>query len=620
MSDRRECPKCKEQALTDTHYSLIRNELILCEGRCVNCGYEITAETLYEQLRNEFDLEKEFEHLEELLDYILTKLKSTEEEPGKSILSLFVKVYGEKIAKATDDKEVEKYLNRMISHKTYSKEQIYVEFAKVFMNKDKFRQAAGYFEKALALHPTNFALIIETHLNLSLCYAFAGQYNKAVEVLDVFCRGVHGLGPLTGLCHLLKFACLIENGQYKEAIEFGRPLSLPPEFAGMKSFVHNLLLRAFVKVGDLENALAEFDDLVASDPDFFSRLDFSFFVDNPLGFEVFCSAVFTLLKKDIIKAYALVRQIDIDQLKEDCDEKDSVEYAPLVIFVSFLKATVYCDYFFAGDKKEQQLLKDAQKYLGFSIDTWRVWQSGEDLAFDSYPPREIWESCFGNADRIQPEAHILMGKIYETFGDYENAFVEYKKAAEYQDYASNEDLVQKIEETKLKLGGLADKLLKQFFITLPHVPSEEEQDAQERILSILSSIRGSFPDVEEMFKKEIKLHGLINPNIFLRARLKVDELVDEMKEQRIGLRGKHIVDSRKSKTYQAEEFYCDVWALKKAGIIDNYIMDVLLMIFAAGSAKARHYKSLKTLEFGDVELLLMALCRFLNWYSKNFPK
>jgi len=624
MSDRIKCPRCREQALTDTHYSLIRDELILFDGKCVNCGYEVTAEALYEQLRKKFDLEKDFEHLEQPLDYILTKLKSTEEEPRKNILSLFAKVYGEKLAKATDDEEVEKYLNKMIYYKqllegiTYSKDQIYVEFAKAFMNKDKFRQATGYFEKALALHPTNFALIIETHLNLSLCYAFAGQYNKAVEVLDLFCRGVHGLGPLTGLCHLLKFACLIENGQYKEATEFGKPLCLPPELAGMKPFVHNLLLRAFVKVGDLENALAEFDNLVASEPDYFTRLDFSFFVNNPIGFELFCSAVFTLLKKDIKKAYALVRQIDIDQLKEDCDEEDGLEYATLVIFVSFLKATVYCDYFFTGDKKEHQLLKDAQKYLGISIDTWRVWQIGRDLGFDSWAPRETWEVHFGSVDRIEPEAHILMGKIYETFGDYENAFVEYKKAAEYEDYGSNEVLLQKIEETKLKLGGFADKLLEKVFAPPQSAISETEQDTQNRILSVLSSIQETSPDIAADFRKQATTHGFDKSIIAIKARIIIEKFLYEI-ERRSSEELKRIEMSFLGIRRGKLTFLNRVLRLKEASIFDEYIQNLMLMIFAIGS-KGAHFSrdSNISLELEDVELAVLALRRFLSWYRKNY--
>jgi tetratricopeptide (TPR) repeat protein len=623
MSDRIKCPKCREQALTDTHYSLIRDELILFDGKCVNCGYEITAETLYEQLRNKFDLEKDFEHLEKPLDYILTKLKSTEEEPRKNILSLFAKVYGEKLSKATDDGEIEKYLNQFIYYKqllegiTYSKEQIYAEFAGAFMNKDKFRQAAGYWEKALALYPTDSVVSAVFHMNLSLCYAYMGEYNKGVNLLELVCRRAPPDFPLTPFCHALKIAYLMENGQYKEATEFGKALTLPSELLGLDPVVHSFLLRAFVKIGDLENALAEFDNLVASEPDHFTRLDFSFFVNNALGFEEFCSAVFTLLRKDTKKAYALVREIDIDQLKEDCNEEDSVEYAALVIFVSFLKATVYCDYFFAGGKKENQLLKDTKKYLGISIDTWRVWQVGGDLGFDSWPPRETWEVHFGSVDRIQPEAHILMGKIYETFGDSENAFVEYKKAAEYEDYGSNEVLLQKIEETKLKLGGFADKLLEKVFAPPQSAISETEQDTQNRISAVLLSIQETFPDIAEDFRKLVATHGFDKSIILTRARLIIEKFLHEIEGKSEELK---ITDTSVSEKGRRKPSFGErVRRLKDAGAFDKYIQSLMIMIYTIGSKGAHLYEDSNiALELEDVELTVLALQRFLSWYSKKY--
>src|SRR4030067_2342375 len=96
MSEINRCPKCKEVTLFNTSHRYIRDEWIRFTGKCLNCGYEVTPEEVFNQLKSKFDLEKDFEHLEKPVEYILDRCTRTDEEPRKQILQVLIKIYEEK--------------------------------------------------------------------------------------------------------------------------------------------------------------------------------------------------------------------------------------------------------------------------------------------------------------------------------------------------------------------------------------------------------------------------------------------------------------------------------------------------------------------------------------------
>ena len=677
MSDRIKCPRCKQFAFTNARYSLIRDEFILFDGKCVNCEYEITAEALYEQLSNKFDLEKDFEHLEKPLDYILSKLKSTEEETRKKILEALIKICEEKTDKSLDVDQMENYLYKKINYeqilngKKYSDEEIFSKLGNWFSTKggikerkDYFQKAAEYYEQAVGLDPTETAY----QYGLWHSYRKIGEFDKALKHLEFWFElqskqksiVVLNLKSITeipvskeieeyNLNDYLKSKgeILFKKGDYQKVIELLKGVNFTPEMVehtcmweileieGAKidpatfsaklnnEDVQRLLLRAYVKLGDLDNALRVYDKLITIDPEckeLSSTFGFYDADDADDEFDFFCNVIFILLKKDINRAYELVRQIDIDQLKKDCDEKNSVEYAALVIFVSFLKATVYFDYFFAGGKKENQLLKEADKYFRISLSTLEELYLGGDLWINSWPPPEIWESYFGSTDNIQPEAHKLRGKIFDTLGDTEAAFVEYKRASEYEGYDNDENLKKKIEEAKLKLGGFAEKVLEKYFTMQKPVISEAERDVQNIISSALSSIKDIYPDIAEHFEKDVGTHGVYGSNILNMARKIMEKYLLEIEHQ-IG-KPKATKVPFGGRRHPKEDFFIRVQWLKEFGHIDNYIQDLMLMVYAIGGPGSHEQEnSTRSVKLRDLDfqLAVLAMCRFLRWYTDEYP-
>ena len=642
MSDKIRCPRCKIQAFTNARYALIRDEFILFEGKCANCGFEPSAESLYEQLTKKFDLDKDFEHLEEALDYIVRKLKSEEEETKKRICETLIKIYEEKADKSWDVDLIENYLYKKIKYeeelnsKKYRDEEKFHKLGSWFSTKggikerkDYFRKAAEYYEQAVQLDPTETAY----HYCLSDSYEGIGEFDKAIEHLDLWFELQSKTEiPVTPISQKIKeftlnnylkskSEILFKKGDYQKVIELVKGVNFTPEImaqlcegskvkidgievdyatydAKQKNVdVQHLLLRAYVKLSDLDKALQTYDGLIYTDPDYKDLFNQLVVDGDSNDFDFFCNVIYLLLEKNITKAYELVKQIDINQLQKEHSDLETVAF---LIFISFLKARVYFEYVLASGKKETKLLEDAEKYFKLALSALESWYLGGDIWDNSWPPKEIWESYFGSVESIRPEAHKYRGMIFETLGDSESAFVEYKNA---QNYEPN-DQVLMIKIDNLRSGFFNDLNIETQ--RLAKIDAEEiPLETTKRIISLLYSIKDSFPEHYGETKELVEKLGDTRPYILLNPL-------------------RRIAEEYFKKIYKGEEsldFIKKVEGLWKKNEINTYIKNLLIFIWSLGS-KGSHPlpQYIKDLKLEDIEVLVSAGVRFLNWYHEKYSK
>lgn len=671
MSDRIKCPRCKQPAFANARYSLIRDEFILFDGKCVNCEYEITAEALYEQLTKKFDIDKDFEQLEKPFDYILSKLKSTEEETRKKILETLIKICEEKADKSCDVDQIENYLYKKINYeqilngKKYSDEEIFSKLGSWFstkgmikQRKDYFQKAVEYDEQAVRLDPTDASL----HWSLAHSYSEAGEFDKAIEHLDLWfehkgkteiqtTKEIEKVDEYINTSREISYPLdkgkiLFMKGEYEKVIELLKGVNFTTEMVehtfryykiieggremdlatDLNVEIQRLLLCAYVKLSDLDKALQTYDKLIYINPGYKDLFNYLSFSDDEADddFDFFCNVIYLLLEKNITEAYELAKQIDINQLQK---EHDDLYTAAFLIFVSFLKGRVYLEYVLASDKKEVKLLEDAEKYFKVALSALESWYLGGSIWDNSWPPKEIWESYFGSVDRIRPESHKYMGMILDTFDNPDGAFAQYKKASEYEGYDSDKDLEMKIEEAKLKISKNKvhewETVAVKFAETARKISlsslAETERNAYNRMMEVLSSIKDSFPEEFKTFTEALEKHASDAPYEILEvARKIIQGYVNKI--ERVAKKEINIPYSRRRPL--KETFKDRIDRLEKKNAINYYIHAILLLIWFAGSAAAHpsDYPFLKSLKLDDVEPVVTATCTFLRWYHQNYPK
>ncbi|MCJ7459313.1 MAG: hypothetical protein MUP17_10000 [candidate division Zixibacteria bacterium] len=135
MNDRIKCPKCGQETFENPRYYSVRDEMVLFDGKCVNCGYNITVEELYEDLNKRYDFEEDFTIVKYPLENILEKCGDRELNIKYLILTFLLKVYNGKLAKAEDEETIKRYLDKKIEYqeilenRKFSEKQILKQLA-----------------------------------------------------------------------------------------------------------------------------------------------------------------------------------------------------------------------------------------------------------------------------------------------------------------------------------------------------------------------------------------------------------------------------------------------------------------------------------------------------------
>jgi len=190
--------------------------------------------------------------------------------------------------------------------------------------------------------------------------------------------------------------------------------------------------------------------------------------------------------------------------------------------------------------------------------------------------------------------------IFETLGDSESAFVEYKNA---QNYEPN-DQVLMIKIDNLRSGFFNDLNIETQ--RLAKIDAEEiPLETTKRIISLLYSIKDSFPEHYGETKELVEKLGDTRPYILLNPL-------------------RRIAEEYFKKIYKGEEsldFIKKVEGLWKKNEINTYIKNLLIFIWSLGS-KGSHPlpQYIKDLKLEDIEVLVSAGVRFLNWYHEKYSK
>lgn len=627
MTNKIRCPKCKAYLIIndDKHYFWIRDEFILVDGRCENCGYEVEAEYPYEQIMKKFDIEKDFEHLEKPLEILLDRVKSTEEETRKRILDCLIKLCQEKAKKSYNDEEVEKYLYKIVYYRQalegrkYSEAEFYSELGIHYSSLCKYDKAIECYKKALAADPDNGLV----RFLLSFLYERTKDFNKAIEHWDIIYKDK--CKPTDDYFYLFrKGELLFKKGAYKEATDIFQQVG-----DDLKEEAKKYMLYAFVRLGDLDKALQVYYEwLRVGLPDEKNKLDFA----EPMDFYFFCGVAFVLLKKNIAEAFEYVRKIELDN-----DDDAGIQF-----LMEFIRGKIYLEYACCSEretKEKEEILRKADDCFKFV--EWLIQTDGSyaffghnigDFFDNNLDVRYIWEPLFDFAHRVLPESHRNRGIIFDELGKPDEALFEYGKAREYKGYELDPDLKDRIEKAELKMLGHRQEKVKfeqkevsekKALLESPNY-FEIDRDSKNRVLLFLDS----YP-YKNTFREEIeRLTNLVEKLSFDAPyeilipcrRILADRYLKEIWDNAIKEHPEwkeELKEKINEKDRNKRSFNDKVKFLQDKNIITSYIRNILSFVWHVCS-KNRH--EVETLRIQDVEVVILATLRFLSWYKEKYTK
>ncbi len=658
MNDRIKCPKCNQLAFVEAKYYIIRDQFIRFTGNCLNCGYEVTPEEVFNELKTKFDFNKDFEHLEKPLEFILDRTKSTDEETRKQILQILIRSYEEKAKDAWSEEEFEKLFNKAINcqqaleGRTLSGSELLLKKGRLRREKDS-KKAIEYFEKAFEQGDSNKREIAGELWQL---YELQGEYDKAIEFLD-FGYAHRARFPeiskfwehrLYNLYLQQKGELLFEKGFYQEALQLFEQIKYKKEIIDSEKegyvaenreseeYFFELMNLEAMKLAFCAAYKAKKYDIVKSvlskiqgkDPLYFG-VEYPFSYDTESVYYFLCLIEY-FLETDQVKAYETIKNSEV------VDEKEVDWFREFEAYLFFLKGKVFMTYALTTPSREnQKILSEAKDYFEKSIATAKKLPNfdPDDKEWIDEPPFyegpvADWVHFFGKFEKIVPEAHRHIGEIYEALGDKLNAFYEYKKAEELNLKFNNpED-----RELKNKKDNLSKIFLENFkkeAENLAKIESKEiSLDTTKRIISLLDSIKNSFPEHYEKTKQRVELYGKELPHDLLNPlRITAEEFFNKIYENKKSRKKKSTENyfkelmSKIFKKSKSKDFLIKVEEMRKRDIINSYIENLLRLIWSIGS-KGSHPppKYVKEFKLEDIEVIISAVVTFLRWYSENIQK
>jgi|SRR3990170_3089396 len=652
MDDRIKCPKCNQLALVDTKYSIIRDQLIRFTGKCLNCGYEVTPEEVFDELKTKFDLEKDFEHLERPLEYILDRVRNTDEEPRKQILQILVKVYEEKIRHDKSDKNFEEVFNKIVKFeqalqgRTLTTGELLYKKGLYLLPDEK---GIEYLEEAFKQEDSNKKEIAEKLVGL---YEQHGQFEKAIKFLDLGHQYREKPPEIPQCAEDLynnlylqnKGELLLKKGSYQDALKSLEQIKYTKEImeyvrvtftierdkgeiskiledsiSPLNLEAKKLSFCAAYKAGELDIAKSILYEINEVDE------EKKFGVEDPLSSAendyYFLCLIQYLSATDIAKAYNVIKGAVWAE-----DNEGSI-YNLFEIYLSFLKGKVFLDY--AVSCSDTDLMKDAQAHFK------RVINGAESslvLIFDNpdlFPvpdsvgrrmferPLKDWVSFFGKVEKIVPQAHQYMGYVYEALHDIGNALYEYKRAEELNQKVGNPKdakIENKIMEFSLRMKGLHEKEWDRNLEELRKLTRElKKPQSEEAYQNIVQGINKFL-----VFAKE-KLPQIVED---------IEDVKGDIEEKKRPFRilptFRDILEGAlfsiyKVRTSDYDRFVLLTDDLEKNGHITPYVRSILNFIWFSCSPAAHSQVSprVKDLKWEDAELIISAMLRFLSWSGEK---
>ncbi len=664
MNDKIKCPKCGQETFENPRYMSVKDEMMLFDGKCAICGYGRNAEEVYCDFKRKFDLEKDFNDLEKPLENILEKAENENDSRTKhSILVDFVRSYDEKIKKAVCKTEIEKYFYKKMNYqqtleeKEFSEKKILRELARVYKGKEcSDSYAVECYKHILSLDPND----AKSHLDLAKACEDYGEYNEAAKNYEQWYQVL-----ITNCSHSIRL--ILENEYFKNLArlnvkkgESAKALDIIYKNINLKSYmelirakpqmitssveemmledshkseftllvqVKCIELRALVNLGNYENALSIYDEIEKIKADFLQH-----YYSEETEAEVSGSKTDTNIRRnyfdfcdlDDTSLFACLTRLFWEKGKpykigeiynkifDDYNENDWYPESPLGPFwnrlvISYLIGRSKFKYLQSVEQadKKRELVGEALWLFDMVLSFYEavnILSIDYDIPADDDIPAKFspMRYLFPMRGHCYFECHYFRGKLYELLEDYDNAFAEYKDAEKYS--PDNQEVKNKIKNLRTKfindLQIEAEKLVK---IETENIPV----DTTKRIMSLLGSIKNSFPEHYEETKELVEKLGDTRPYILLNSlRRTAEEYFYKI-----------------YKGPKDKEFNEKVNELCDRNEINPYIKNLLVFIWSTGSKGSHPLKQyVKELKKEDLEVVISAVVRFLSWYIENCSK
>lgn len=692
MNERIKCPKCNQETFENPRYYSVRGEMVLFDGKCVNCGYDITAEELYNDLKGKYDFERDFDIVERPLENILEKCEDRDLNLKYLILAFFLKVYDHKLKWAREEKDIKWYFlkrnkfQQILEKRQWSEKEKFKELARLMEEKynlfsaerptaryDRFETGAmaeigttdveRYYEYIISLDPSDpesyldlarikegeeswpwqgpideaiknyqswFELSLTNYDSSSLPF-LENEYKKILARLYIK-RGERREGKdedfMKALDFIEKIDLNIKGSFHTLNIQKGVFLNEKIDYQEVQTRqapfpvqVKGLELRAWFNLRDIEKALSVYDEIEKICPNFMDHyhqpnkekkeidgrtitryFDFYDFDDSYL-FACLTQLYFKTGKPH--KLFEIYDRLYWNVLTEDLKENgppygciigDVLDYV-LIPYLLGRSRFVYLQSLERSDETRELTevcLEHFETVLLFYL-------GGLLLSWAPIP------AIYRPLQRLLPspgtcftQCHCYRGELFERLDDFDNAFLEYKNAQKY----SPED--QKIKD---KIKRLRTKFTDDFRIEVENLTKIETKeiplDTTKRIISLLDSIKNSFPEPYEETKELLEKLGDTRPYILLNSlRRTAEEYFNKI-----------------YKGPPDKEFNEKVSELCDRNEINPYIKNLLVFVWSTGSKGSHPLKQyVKELKKEDIEVVISAVVRFLSWYMENCSK
>ncbi len=675
MDDRINCPKCNQETFENPRYYSVRGEMVLFDGKCVNCGYDITAEELYNDLKGKYDFEEDFDIVKWPLENILEKCSDKDLNIKYLILTFFIRIYDDKLRNAIDHEKITQYFDKKIQYqqvlerRKFSEKETLRELARIFENKPGLSiSAKGYYEQIISLDLgdpksyldlanaitegwyfdsffneaiNNYKLWFE--LSLKNCdpysrIAIENEYYKNLARLYIRKGGREDLRKALELIEKIDLKTIADSNVTKaHMVAFEREKIVLEEEIQAKELpfpilVRALELRALVRLEDFERAIKVYDEIEKIDPSFMEHYYYKETKNTKVGnvqvieglyfYHLFYDLEDSRLFANLTELYWKIgrpRKIgeiylstpfpvytDYSEIEhmvniplEDRTKILVREYFELMV-IAYLTAKSMFTYIQTEERQDSKdyLINYCLK-LFESASTFYVGL----LAIDWMRFPEIYIpliDLIGEYENCQTDCHIHRGELYKLKNDYDNAFAEYKNAQRYD--PDNQEIIIKIE-------NLREKFISDLHIEVENLNKIETKDipvdTTKRIMSLLGSIKNSFPEHHEETKELVEKLGDTRPYILLNPlRRTAEEYFYKI-----------------YKGSKDKDFLEKVNELCDRNEINAYIKNLLVLIWSIGSRGSHPLPQyVKDLKLEDIEVIISAEVRFLNWYMEKYSK
>ncbi|MCJ7498585.1 MAG: DUF4145 domain-containing protein [candidate division Zixibacteria bacterium] len=695
MNDRIKCPKCKQETFENPKYYSVRGEMILFDGKCINCGYDVTTEELYNDLKKKYDFEEDFDIIKWPLENILEKCIDKDLNIKYLILTFFIRIYDDKLRNAVDHEKITQYFDKKIQYqqvlerRKFSEKETLRELTRIFENKPGLSiSAKGYYEQIISLDPGDPNTYFDLARAITDSCWYSVHLEKAIKNYDIwfslsskncdsisrrvlenkylknlaklhFRMGISAedcRGYLVKALNFLKRIDLsaqadIDKMEKDESAFRNENIDLHEKRAKELTFpvqVKAMQLQVLVILGDFEEAFQVYDEIDKINPGFTDHYCHKV-VEKTGVEEISFPCIFNFYNTEDSKLFASLTQPYWETgkpeqigkayykttpalLKKDQSGKEITDWSVDYSAIDSLEEENFCDDLEENIKKRsadfnleykvlpslaaRSMFRAIQLHLGktgkadLNLVDWCIHLFKMAATFYvshfisgpiNLPP--LYDPLYMLIPPYREgmfECHLRVGDLYEMKNDFELALVAYREAQEYQ---------PEKEEVRTKIENVKKKFINDFQIEVENLAKIETKDipvdTTKRIISLLESIKSSFPEHYKETKILVEKIGEEMPYKLLNTlRCTAEEYFNKMYKG----------SKKKSFRTKAKE-------LLDRNEINGYVKNLLELIWSVGSRGSHPPPAyVRKLKLEDIEVIISAEVRFLNWYIEKYSK